>query len=155
MLTQTSETAIRALIYLALQRSGDPVQPRFIAQQLGASPTYMAKITQLLTKAALLRAHRGALGGVKLMREPREITLLQIVEACQGVVIGDFCQSTNHDHLTCAYHQAVKELYEATIGILSRWTLADLAKKTCPSKSLAGKVSCRMGALTLIQKAAR
>jgi Rrf2 family protein len=147
MLTKTTESAIQTLIYLVLQHSEDPIAPRHIADELGLSPTYLAKVTNLLVRSGILRAHRGTLGGVTLGRAPREITLLQIVEACQGQVIGDYCQATDSLDGICAFHRAMLEMHQATLEILSRWTLADLAAQPGPGAN-SGQTwasSCRMG----------
>jgi Rrf2 family protein len=144
MLTQTSESAIRLLIDLAQQGGNEPQNFRQIAEKLEESPTYMAKITRLLVRANILRAHRGALGGVTLNRPPQTITMLSIVEACQGVLVGDYCQQTADLAFTCAYHQAGAELHQAISDVLSRWTLADLVERPKPSSHLAGILFCRM-----------
>jgi hypothetical protein len=44
----------------------------------------------------------------------------------------------------CAYHRAMSELQHAVVGVLERWTLADLATKPGPSPALRGVVPCRM-----------
>src|SRR5690606_17826162 len=106
MLTQTSESALKALIYLVHYGGTEPVPPREIAEHVGASPSYMAKITRMLVKSNILRSHRGALGGVSLSRPASEITLLEIVGACQGLMIGNYCHGIA-DHLlpVCAFHE--------------------------------------------------
>lgn len=133
MLTQTSETAIQALVFLILKDSSEPMPPREIADQIGASPTYMAKITRMLVKADILRSHRGALGGVTLSRAPKQISLLDVVEACQGLLIGNYCEGIEgHVEPLCGFHQAMYEVHQSTLSILGRWTLADLA--VCPAE---------------------
>lgn len=144
MLTQTSESAIRQLVFLAQRGASEPLSHRHIAEQLGESPTYMAKVTSLLVKANILRAHRGSMGGVTLSRPPDSITLLSIVEACQGALVGDYCQETEDLASTCAYHQAATELHDAISRVLSRWTLAQLVAKPGPSPHIAQRVFCRM-----------
>lgn len=69
-----------------------------------------------------------------LNRRSEEITLLAIVEACQGAIWSDF-QDASQDELEhgCALHWAGVELQEAVAGVLSRWTLACLLEKPCPS----------------------
>ena len=119
--------------------------PNRIGERLGLSPSYLAKVARFLVKAGILRAHRGAYGGVSLGRPPEEITLLSVVEACQGVVLGCYCQESDDLELTCAYHCAMSEVYDASVRILSRWTLADLAAKPCPAPEIAESVHCRMG----------
>lgn len=145
MLTQTSESAIRALIFLVLYGDKEPMPPREIAERIGASPSYMAKITRMLVKSNILRSHRGALGGVSLSRNPEEITLLDVVEACQGLIVGNYCQSiVGHTEPVCAFHQAMVEVHQATVGVLSRWTVADLAARPGPTNDQAGTGDCKI-----------
>ena len=106
MITKTTLSAVRALVYLGLHGQEGSLSPRRIAEQLGESPTYMAKVTRLLVRADLLRAEKGAKGGVRLGRAPSQITLLAIVEACQGSLAGDYCQTECAPGLTCGYHAA-------------------------------------------------
>lgn len=142
MLTKTSLSGIRALLYLGLQGRRQPVSPRNMAQQLGESPTYLAKVVRLLARAGILQAHRGVAGGMVLNRSPEDITLRAIVEACQGTVLGDFCSDTPDLKNACGLHQAGAELHAAIIGVLSRWTLADLLRKPCPNRALEGNTAC-------------
>jgi Rrf2 family nitric oxide-sensitive transcriptional repressor len=144
MLTQTSESAIRLLIHLALKGGSEPQSYRQIAEKLGESVTYMGKVTSLLVRANVLRAHRGALGGVQLSRPPQMITMLSIVEACQGILVGDYCQATTELTSTCGFHHASAQLHKAISEVLSRWTLADLASRPEPTGKLASNVFCRM-----------
>lgn len=142
MLTQTSGTAIKALLYLTLNGRHTPMSPREIAERIDASPTYLAKITRMLVKADILRSHRGAHGGVVLSRDPGQISLLQVVEACQGLMIGNYCEGIRgHADPVCAFHEAMAEAHEATVSVLSRWTVGRLAER--PHALHNGEV-CRM-----------
>jgi len=146
MLTQTTENALRALLYLAGQSSSEFIPPRQIAEVLGASPSYMAKILNQLVKADILRSQRGPLGGVRLARPPREITLLDVFEACQGVLRGDFCDQVSPKDLpkTCAFHQAMDEVDRAIRRILRRWSLAHLCAQPAPAKNSGLRSHCRL-----------
>jgi Rrf2 family protein len=143
MLTKTSLSAIRALIYLGYSRNS-VLPPSHIAEALEESPTYLAKITRQLVKAGLLRAVRGAKGGVQFGRPPGEISLLEIVQACQGVIVGDFCEDMRDTRGTCAFHEAMADLHEATTGVLRRWSLAELIDRPKPQKRVAGGLACRL-----------
>ena len=134
MFTKTAVSAIRALTYLGLNPDSGPVSPRHIAETLEESPTYLAKVVRHLVRAGILKAHRGSSGGVTLGRAPADITLLSIIEACQGTILGDFCAGKIDIAKTCAFHQAAFELHGAVVGVLSRWTLAGLLEKPRPSK---------------------
>jgi len=144
MLTKTSETAIRLLVLLAQRSADTPLSPREIAERLNSSPTYTAKTAAQLAKAGLLRSHRGAQGGVTLALAPAEISLLAIVEACQGRILGDYCQPSDKLELVCAYHEAMHQVHEAVLRELRRYTLADLVARPAPCGALASAVKCRM-----------
>ncbi len=126
MLTQTTLCGLRALLVLGQSPPGTVLSPAAIALRLGESPSYMAKVTNRLARAGLLRSHRGAGGGVSLGRNPASITLLHVVEACQGSLVPDYCGDTAWHRKTCGFHRAAAELHEAMVGVLSRWTLVRL-----------------------------
>lgn len=144
MLTKTSINAIQALTYIARRGDSGPVSPIEIAEQLGASPSYLGKINTQLVKANILNAHRGIKGGMTLARPPEAITLLDIVEACQGKILGDYC--TPYDNLdeVCGFHEAMFHLQQAVLRTLREWTLESLLKRPFPAEKLRGKVACRM-----------
>lgn len=142
MLTKTSLLAIRALLWLAQHGSDASFSPRRIAEALGASPTYLAKVLRLLVKAGILRAERGVKGGVRLNRLPGQITLLAILEACQGALLGDYCEPGCDIGEVCSFHQAAEELHQTITGILSRWTLAQLVERPRPAGVLRPGLRC-------------
>lgn len=144
MLTQTSETAIRALILVSLSDGDRLLTPRQIADTLDTSPTYMAKITGLLVKANILRSQRGATGGVMLARDPKTITLLAVVEACQGLLVGNYCDEIgSHPEPVCAFHTAMKEAHTALVSVLTKWNLQDMIDHPGPVDSKDSH--CKMG----------
>ena len=143
MLTRTTELATRWLLFLALEGEGRPLPARQAARTLGCSPTYLSKITSLLVKAVILTSVRGVKGGVTFGRPLSEITLLEVFEACQGLLTAGYCAGLASDGETCSFHQAMKELHEKTTGVLSKWTLQDLLKQPYRSGG-ADAAECRM-----------
>jgi Rrf2 family protein len=129
MLGKTSISAIRALLLLAQQPRGACWSPRKLAESLAESPTYMAKVTRHMVRSGILEAEKGVKGGVRLLKDPHQITLLSVVEACQGAIVGDYCSSSRPSSSYCSFHRAAIELQQATTGVLERWSLADLLKK--------------------------
>ena len=144
MLTKTTISAIRALIHIGLHGNGEPMSPRRIAEQLGESPTYLAKVMRLLVKAGILRAHFGTAGGVVLHGAPKSITLLAITEACQGRLLANLCSETSDLAKTCAFHQAGAELHQAILGVMSHWTLAHFLSSAIPTPRCEGRIRCWM-----------
>jgi Rrf2 family protein len=149
MLTATTELAIRALVFLCHRGDDRPASPRQIAEAVGGSPTYMAKVAGLLTKAGIVRARYGVAGGIVLSRSPSKITLLDIVQACQGLVTANYCDalrgSISPD--VCGFHQAMHDVHTVTVRTLSKWTLKRLAAQPVPVGELAGNTECRMASL--------
>lgn len=142
MMTKTTMSALRALQLIANDESRGFVSVRTIADQISESPTYTAKTVGALVKAGILRAEKGSRGGVRLNRHSEQITLLDVVRACQGEVVGDHC---GHDYpleVACSYHRASMELHDAITQVLGRWTLAQLMKR--PFSLHAGAVPCKM-----------
>lgn len=144
LINQTSELGLQVLAYLALSGASGPVPPRIIAEYIGASPTYTSKVSNLLARAGIVRAQRGANGGVLLERKTNTITVLEVVEACQGKFLADYC--TPHDNLdeVCGFHKAMHELHASIIRVLGKWTIADLVAQPCPTEAIIDTVDCRM-----------
>lgn len=125
MLTQTTELAVAILTYLAMQDSQGPTALGLIADRLGSSPSYTAKVMHLLSRDRITRTKRGVSGGIELIRPANTISLLEVIELCQGRILADF--SAVPDDAACAYHSAMNELRTSVRGALSHWTIADLA----------------------------
>lgn len=147
MLTKTTETGIQALVYLAHDSKGQPISPRVIAQALGVSPTYLAKIVALLVRHGILRAHKGVKGGVTMARSAKTVRLLDIVQALQGVVLGRYCEDPKGKFPVCAFHDAMKELHEVTMSVLGKWTLHDLVSRPYGANASGRRSSCLMECL--------
>jgi Rrf2 family protein len=145
MLTQTSELAVKALMLMALSPGEGPFTPQAIAGRVGCSPAYLAKTLGQLARQGILRSRRGAQGGVELSRPAHEITLLDIVETCQGLMVTNYCDAIGDaTGPVCAFHRAMWEVREATRETLARWTLADLVAQPVPTGKLAGNGQCRV-----------
>lgn len=144
MLGKTSISAIRALLFLAQQDGGGRWSPRRLAAGLGESPTYLAKVLRHLVKAGILDVARGVRGGVRLARDARRVTLLEVVEACQGAIVGDYCRADRQPSETCSFHRAALELHGAIEGVLGRWTLQRLLEKPESQPDRRGVMPCLM-----------
>jgi Rrf2 family transcriptional regulator, nitric oxide-sensitive transcriptional repressor len=145
MLSRTALSAIRSLLFLAQHHSSESgyFTPRRIASSLDESPSYLAKVLRSLVKDGILRAEKGVKGGVRLSRPAGDITLLAIVEACQGTLLPEHCQSTTPEG-ACSLHQAALELHQGITGVLSRWTLAMLLERPVACSTTAGTLPCLM-----------
>lgn len=85
-ITRQADYAVRAVLYLARRGSGARISTAEVAREQRIPPTFLAKIVSQLSTAGVLRATRGARGGITLARPPQEINLLEIVEAIDGPI---------------------------------------------------------------------
>ncbi len=88
----TSEAATIALHAAGILAAHDgPVSAHAMAGALGASEATLSKVMQRLVKAGLVTSKRGPHGGFELARTPKEITLLKVYEAVEGVIEVKHC----------------------------------------------------------------
>ena len=55
-----------------------------IAKELGFSYNHFAKVVQKLVRAGLLETERGPRGGIRLARDPKAVSILEIYDAAGG-----------------------------------------------------------------------
>lgn len=144
MVTYSSELALKTLLFLCGDSSGKPVPLGRIGKVVKGSRTYLPKIAERLTARGILRSFRGVQGGVTLARPPEEITLLDVVEACQGELVGDYCQAERKGIQPCAFHKAMVELQEGMTAVLSKWSLKDLKENPYGMERSGVLPTCRM-----------
>lgn len=73
------------MLELAIQNdSGQPVQVRRIAEAHGIPSRFLVQILLQLKGAGLVASTRGVSGGYRLAKDPREITLGQVMNVIDG-----------------------------------------------------------------------
>src|ERR671925_477403 len=85
-ITRQADYAVRAVLHLAQLKSGERAATSSVAKEQRIPPSFLAKIISQLSIAGLLHTSRGARGGVTLARDPKDITLLEVVEAIDGPI---------------------------------------------------------------------
>lgn len=83
-LSTRSRYGLRLLVELAMAPPETTMFLGDIAKQQDISEKYLSKLVIPLRGARLIISRRGANGGYMLARDPREITLKEIVEALEG-----------------------------------------------------------------------
>jgi len=92
-LTTRVHYSVKALLDLSLQPSGQPSSVKAIAKRQALPAPYLEKLLIQLRQAELVDASRGAQGGYRLAKRPREISLDQILEAV-GETISPLIETT-------------------------------------------------------------
>ena len=92
-ITRQADYAVRAVLYLSELGDDRRAATSQIAEKQKIPPSFLAKIVSQLSVAGLLQTSRGARGGVSLAREPKDISLLEVVEAIDGPILLNECVS--------------------------------------------------------------
>ncbi|TNE73743.1 Rrf2 family transcriptional regulator [bacterium] len=139
--SKTCELAIRALILIAQDKSGEPVRISYLHEELEVGFSFMTKILQPLTHSGVLVSLKGAKGGLVLNKKPEEINLKQIVEIMDGDTLFTKCAlglpKCGHPE-TCAFHESWTPVRELLTQTFQQTTLAQLSKTG--SESLLNKL---------------
>ena len=153
--SHTSELAIRAVLYLALQPPGKLSPVREIARATGLSGPYLAKITGRLIRAGLVRAFRGPGGGLELGRPPESITLWSVVQAMDGATPAERCVlglracSTERP---CPLHEQWFPLRAGMQRLLEETTLTSLLRGLRDAKQLGPEAWARIPSASIATK---
>lgn len=126
MLSQTTEYALRAVLYIARDPRSHPVAS--IADAVEAPRGYLAKILGDLARAGVLESSRGPTGGFRLAADPESVALSVIVEAIEGA--GDRQCLLGHgkcgDNPACTAHARWAPIAGQMEAFFGKTTLADL-----------------------------
>ncbi len=76
--------AIRLMMDLADNQTGEPVKLKDAARRQGISEKYLEQIISVLNKNGFVRSVRGAQGGYLIARDPSEYTVGMILRATEG-----------------------------------------------------------------------
>ncbi len=124
---------LRIMTDLALNGEGGCVSLKDIAEREKLSEKYLEQIINLLSKEGLVKSVRGAKGGYLLNRAPEEITVENILKATEGSLAPVACAEDNGrcvNYCDCVTSFIWTRIYEATIDVVSKITLKDLAERS-------------------------
>lgn len=131
-LTRAGEYAVRCMICLAHKGVGVLVSKQEIAERAEIPTHFLAKIAQDLARAHLIEIRQGSKGGYILLKDPAEMTLLEVVEVMIGEInlndcVGrpETCMASNR----CAVHRIWEEARNQLRQTLGAVTFAQLIKE--------------------------
>ncbi len=131
-ISRSSEYAIRALTYLAMQGPDSGfVLAKQMAERLGIPAPFLGKTLQPLVARGILESQRGRRGGFRLAAPASEVTLYQIVDAIEHLDSVRQCflgQAECSDERACPMHEYWKAASEKFEAQLTNTTLADVVR---------------------------
>ena len=82
LITRASEYAILSLIVLS--KASSPMDSETLSRELSISKSFLAKILQALAKKEILKSFKGVNGGFVLNKEPKNISMLEVMSTVEG-----------------------------------------------------------------------
>jgi Rrf2 family protein len=137
-----TDYAMRALVHLASQERERPIGAKIVASECEIPEDYAYKLLRSLTKAGLTESHMGIQGGFTLAKAPKEISLLEVVEAIQGPVAvrrcllgkGEGCPRSS----SCPVSGKLGGLQDVIADFLAKMTVAEVLEAADPAVAEVG-----------------
>lgn len=125
--------AVRLMLDLALNNTGQCVKVKEIAARQEISEKYLEQIIAVLNKAGYVRSIRGAQGGYLLAKQPEEYTIGMILRLTEGSLAPVSCLDDENCDCqridTCETLSVWRDIYEAVNQVVDNITIADLVKQ--------------------------
>ena len=131
-ITRQADYALRAILYMTRLVPGERASTSQIAEKQEIPTSFLAKIISQLSIAGLIHTSRGARGGVRLAHDPKDISLLDVIEAIDGPININECV---HDPSVCSFgdncplHEVFCEAQADMIKKLRQSTFDKLLKR--------------------------
>ena len=131
ILSRACTYGIQAVVYIATQNNGGYVSISEAARELNIPFHFLTKVLQTLTDSKFLLSKRGANGGIMLAKPANEISLLNIINAIDGMEVFEECilglPGCGHA-APCPLHQYWAGQRDRLRNHFDTTTLADIAQ---------------------------
>jgi Rrf2 family nitric oxide-sensitive transcriptional repressor len=137
-LTRYTDYGIRIMLHVGAHDELSSIAQ--IAGAYGISKNHLMKVVQHLGQGGFLETIRGRNGGLRLGRPADEITLGQLVRRTeQGFDLVDCTNCLAAP--ACTVPRILREATQAFLGVLDRYTLADILSRRVDMRNLFGSAS--------------
>lgn len=123
--------ALRTMIDLAMNDTGENISIKAIAARQGISTKYLEQIISTLNKAGYVKSERGANGGYRLTKKPEEYTVGMILRLTEGSLAITTCtqdeQNLCERYGCCTTVKVWGKINKAISDVVDNITIADLA----------------------------
>ena len=153
MISQTAEYALRAVVDLAFHFGASRTTLQ-VSQATRVPADYLAKILQDLNRQGLVRSQRGPGGGFALARDPRSMTVYDVLLAVDPPRRIHTCPLglKAHAHALCPLHRRLDEAMERSERAFRSTTIAEITAEPDPARQHANGAATKArnnGAATL------
>lgn len=136
MLSKKTQYAFKALMYLAQHSDKGPVLIAEVAKKKKIPLKFLENILLELKKAGVLESKKGKGGGYYFAVPPAQVPVAKIIRLLDGPIALLPCVSLNFyerckncDEKSCGLHDMMVSVRDATLKVLEKRTLADMARK--------------------------
>lgn len=133
-LSRAAEYAIRGILHLSIHYHEDRViDIEEIAKSQNIPPAYLAKLLQELARKGFLKSYKGQQGGFVLIKPPKLISLLDVIEAMEGPIFLNYCLIYSgycDRELACPVHDVWVHAQKLLVDYLSNCNFEELALAT-------------------------
>jgi len=137
MLSQTVEYALRAVVDLAAA-APEPRTTDQIAQRTLVPKPYLSKVLQALVRGGIVHSQRGIGGGMTLTRTPRQLSILDVVNAVEPLQRIRTCPLglASHGVRLCPLHKRLDNALAMMEKAFKETTLAEVLAEPTSSVPL-------------------
>lgn len=125
--------ALRLMLDLAVNSGGGYVSIRSVAARQNISEKYLEQIIKMLSKEKLVESSRGAQGGYRLTREPKDYTVGEILRVAEGSLAPVACldsdENTCENCMDCVTLEIWQCILDAVNKVVDSITLQYLVDK--------------------------
>jgi Rrf2 family nitric oxide-sensitive transcriptional repressor len=136
-LTLYSDYSLRVLLYLS-QTPNDVARITEISEFYQISRNHLVKVVHRLAQLGFIISLQGKGGGIKLAKNPSEITIGEVVRKTEPnfCIVECFNEKTNRCVITdvCRLKGILSQGLEAFFNVLDKYTLAEGSKNTFMKK---------------------
>ena len=133
-ITQEADYALRIVCLLA--KEDRVLDATAIAEEAHITPRFALKILRKLVLGGAVRSYKGAAGGYKLDRDPKEISMKDVIELIDGEIAISKCLLDEHvcskqgtDKSACAVHRIFDTINRDVSKTLAGITIASVIEK--------------------------
>ena len=124
-INQESDYAFRIVLMLCKEGLDNRLDAKSLSEKGNIPLRFLLKLTRKLTQSGIVKSFRGVNGGYAITKEPKDITLKNIVEAIQGPIIitrciydNQACSANKIGH--CAVHNALSNIQNTLVDELDK-----------------------------------
>ena len=132
-ITHKGDYALKAILDLATNYDQGLVTIQAMAKRIDAPSKFLEQVLLELKRGGFIQSQRGKVGGYKLSRPPKDITLGQVIRFVDGPLEPIACINERYkgcdDLSRCVFRPVWQKVFQATSDIVDRITFEDLANK--------------------------